>query len=218
MQSIQDIKHAFYINLDERTDRRQCVENEMQVLGIDVQRFPAIKTQNGAIGCTASHIKLLKHAIDNNYDHILIVEDDIQFLNPDLFKFQFNKFLELHENSWDVILLSGNNIPPYESIDESCIRVFSCQTTTGYIVNGHYIQTLYNNMKEGLQKLINEPDKHYYYAIDKYWFHLQKRGYWYLITPLSVIQREGYSNIERRNTNYSNLMLDLDKPYLFNRR
>lgn len=211
IRTINDIKHAFYINLDHRSDRRHYVENEIQKLGINIQRFSAIKNSNGAIGCTLSHLQLLKIALNNNYEHVLIVEDDIQFLRPELFKQQFNKFLELHDNSWDVILLSGNNIPPYEQVDDSCVRVFTCQTTTGYLVNGHYIKKLYDNIKDGLIKLIRNPEKHYFYAIDKYWFNLQSIDRWYLITPLTVIQREGYSDIEKRETNYSRMMLDLDK-------
>jgi hypothetical protein len=30
-----------------------------------------------------------------------------------------------------------------------------------------------------------------------------------------VIQREGFSDIENKNTNYSSLLLDLNKPHLF---
>ena len=55
------------------------------------------------------------------------------------------------------------------------------------------------------------PEKHVLYAIDKYWFRLQERDNWYLIIPLTVTQREDYSDIEKRMTNYSRAMLDLDK-------
>lgn len=218
IESLQDIQHAFYINLDERTDRKQFVENEMQLLGINAQRFSAIKNLNGAIGCTLSHLKLLEMAIKNNYEHILIVEDDIQFLRPKLFQQQFNNFLKFHGNNWDVIIISGNNVPPYERIDDSCVKVKSCQTTTGYLVNGHYIRKLRNNIREGLENLIRHPDQHYYYAVDKYWFRLQAIDNWYLIIPLTVVQREGYSDIEKKNTNYSRMMLDLDKEFLFRRK
>ena len=121
-----------------------------------------------------SHLKILQNAIKNNLDHILIVEDDITFLNPDLFKSQLTKFFELHGNKWDVILLAGNNIPPYQPIDDTCIKVSSCQTTTGYLVNGHYIKVLETNIKMGLTHLLNKPNETSKYAIDKFWFILQK--------------------------------------------
>jgi hypothetical protein len=56
------------------------------------------------------------------------------------------------------------------------------------------------------------------YAIDRYWFELQRRDRWFLITPLSVVQREDYSDIEQRVTNYGQLMLDLDKEQLMRRQ
>ena len=39
------------------------------------------------------------------------------------------------------------------------------------------------------------------FAIDKFWFVLQANGRWYLIMPTSVIQREDYSDIEKKNIN-----------------
>ena len=214
LSNLSDIQHAFYINLEHRIDRREQIEQELLIMGINSQRFNAIHTTNGSIGCTMSHLILLEKAILENYSHILILEDDIQFLEPETFKINFNKFLKLHENNWDVIIFSGNNVPPYIPIDETCVRVTSCQTTTGYLVNGHYLQKLRNNIKEGLEKLIKNPQMHYYFAIDKYWFYLQQLDNWYLIIPLTVIQREGYSDIEKRNTNYKNIMTDLDKKWL----
>jgi glycosyl transferase family 25 len=214
LTNLSDISNAFYINLEHRTDRREQIESELSIMGIKAQRFNAIVSNNGAVGCTMSHLRLLNNAIEKNYSHLLILEDDIQFLEPEIFKTNFNKFLELHGNNWDVIIFSGNNVPPYIPIDETCIRVTRCQTTTGYLVNGHYLRTLRNNIKEGLEKLIKNPSMHYYFAIDKYWFCLQQIDNWYLIIPLTVIQRESYSDIEKRVTNYKNIMIDLDKKWL----
>jgi hypothetical protein len=56
------------------------------------------------------------------------------------------------------------------------------------------------------------------YAIDKYWFNLQKVDNWFLIIPLTVTQREDYSDIEKRPTNYTNVMTDLDKEEFFKKQ
>lgn len=215
IKCLDDIKNTFYINLEHRTDRKEHVEKQLDYIGIKAKRFNAIKMTNGAIGCSMSHLKILEDSIKNKLDHILIVEDDITFLNPELFKTQINKFFELHGNNWDVILFAGNNMPPFENIDETCIKVSRCQTTTGYLVNGHYIQVLAANVKMGLTYLLNSPNEKPKFAIDKFWFVLQGTSKWYLITPLTVVQREDYSDIEKKVTNYSNLMQDLDKSELF---
>ena len=214
MNSIADIKHAFYINLDSRPDRKAHVEKQMSIIGIAAERFKAIKLPNGALGCSMSHLKILETAKENKFPHVLIVEDDILFTDAYLFIKQFNKFLETHKD-FDVVLISGNNLPPYKNIDDTCVKVSQCQTTTGYLVKNHYFNTLINNYREGIKNLIENPASHKIYAIDKYWFQLQKIHNWYLIIPLSVTQREDYSDIEKRPTNYSRAMLDLDKEAFF---
>ena len=214
--SLDDIKNAFYINLEHRTDRKFHIEEQLKNMGLSATRFNAIKMENGAIGCSMSHLKLLQMAQLNKLDHILIMEDDITFLDPELFKSQFKKFMELHGNKWDVILLGGNNMPPYEITDETCIKVSRCQTTTGYLVNGHYINALLTNVKMGLSNLIKNPENHKQFAIDKFWFVLQNMSKWFLITPPTVVQRSDYSDIEKRITNYQGIMTDLDKKDMFN--
>jgi glycosyl transferase family 25 len=214
--SLEDIKHAFYINLDHRTDRKEHVTGQLTNLGLQgFERFNAIKMENGAVGCSMSHLKILQSAVQNNWDHVLIVEDDITFLDPALFKANFETFLQRNGNNWDVILLAGNNMPPYDAIDDVCIKVKRCQTTTGYLVNGHYIKKLMENVKMGLTQLIHKPASHTMYAIDKFWFVLQAVDKWYLIIPPTVVQREDYSDIEKKRINYQKIMMDLDKKEMF---
>jgi glycosyl transferase family 25 len=147
MNSINDIKYAFYINLDSRPDRKAHVENQMNKIGITANKFKAIKLPNGALGCSMSHLKLLETAKQNEWSHILIVEDDILFTDTTLFIKQFNKFLSNHI-LWDVVLIAGNNMPPYNNVDDSCVKVTKCQTTTGYLDKSHYYDTLIHNFKD----------------------------------------------------------------------
>ena len=165
-----------------------------------------------------SHLRLLQDAFKNKLSHIVILEDDITFLDPKLFTQNLDSFLKTRKNEWDVVLFAGNNIPPYVKIDHTCIRVSSCQTTTGYMVNGHYIKTLMDNIKTGLNNLIANPTDKLNFAIDRFWFSLQRRDKWFLIIPPTVIQREDYSDIEQRKTNYKDLMTDLDKKWLMKAR
>lgn len=214
IHSISDIQHVFYINLEHRVDRKFYVENQLKNIGIqNAERFNAIKLKNGALGCSMSHLKCLETAKKQKWDHILIVEDDITFLDPSLFVKQFNQFLSIHK-VWDVVLIGGNNVPPYQSIDSTCVKVSKCQTTTGYIVRSHYYDYLIENFRNGINHLLREPDNHVIYAIDKYWFSLQQQHLWYLIIPLTVTQRDDYSDIEKRPTSYTRVMTDLDKPWL----
>ncbi len=204
----------FYINLNERLDRKEHVEKQLEQLSLKGNRFEAIKMSNGAIGCSMSHLKCLQKAKENNYEQVMIIEDDITFLDPELFKENLTNFLRRH-TKWDVLLLGGNNIPPYIEVDSTCIKVTHCQTTTGYIVQRHYYDTIIQNIKAGINYLLKDPNKHFYYAIDKYWINLQKKDKWYLLIPLSVIQMPGYSDIEKRETNYVNMLTTINKKPMY---
>jgi len=214
---MENIKHALYINLDSRKDRKEHVEKQLEKIGIKAERFNAIKMANGAIGCTMSHLRCIQTAKEKGWDHLLILEDDVEFLNPGLFKTQFNEFLNSNIE-WDVVLLAGNNMPPFKQVCEYCVKISKCQTTTSYMVNGKYFDTLIQNIREGLALLMKNPQDHILYAIDKFWFRLQEKDNWYLITPLSVTQRQDYSDIENKITNYTNVMLDLDKKRFYMRQ
>jgi len=72
--SIDDIKNAYYINLEKRTDRKVHVENELKKIGIKAQRFNAIQLPNGALGCSMSHLKCIENAKQNGWDHVLVVK------------------------------------------------------------------------------------------------------------------------------------------------
>jgi GR25 family glycosyltransferase involved in LPS biosynthesis len=210
MNTIKDIKHIFYINLESRTDRKIFFENQMRMLGLKATRFNAIRNACGAIGCSLSHLALLKYAKKHKLDHILIMEDDIMFLNPKMFIHNLNNLLAKHKD-FDVLLIAGNNMGEYTRLDEFCVKIQKCQTTTGYLVKSHYYDKLIKNFEEGVDNLINNLSLMNKYAIDQYWVSLQLVDKWYLLTPLTVSQKPDYSDIEKKHINYNYVMLDLDK-------
>lgn len=209
---LSDIRHAVYINLDARTDRRAQMEAQLEALGLSqiCTRFPAISTmRTGAIGCTMSHLSILQTALAQKWPHVLIMEDDIHFLQPGACKHRMRRAFAQLGDDWDVLLLAGNVIHAYESEDaqDAVVRVRACQTTTGYLVNGPYIPYLIKNIKDGLLQLMRNPRDKSQFAIDRYWFSLQAIHRWYLLVPLQITQRPGYSDIECGYTDYSSMML-----------
>jgi GR25 family glycosyltransferase involved in LPS biosynthesis len=183
-------------------------------MDISGERFNAIKTKLGAIGCTLSHIKCLEIAKERNYEYVFICEDDICFLRPHVLKDSLQKFYDNKAITWDVLLIGGNNAPPYLKPNDYCIKVSNCQTTTGYVVKRHYYDTLITNFRESATNLMRNPNPKLY-ALDMYWKSLQRKDNWYMLFPFTVVQLEGYSDIENRVVDYRGLMLDVDKPWLF---
>jgi glycosyl transferase family 25 len=208
------LKNTIYINLENRTDRLQHVKKQLESIDIVGERFNACKTKVGAIGCTLSHIKCIELAKSRDYEQVFICEDDITFLNPLTFKKNLELFAKNKELDWDVLIIGGNIVPPYETIGDYCVRLGECQTTTGYIVKKHYYDVLINNFRDSVKNLIQSPENKQEYALDIYWKRLQKSGRWYMIFPLTVVQYDTYSDIEERYTDYRGLMLDKDKTWL----
>ena len=196
----------FYINLDERKDRKEFMENELKKLDIIPNRIKAIKMKSGNIGCSLSHIKCIEQAIKNNWDYVTIFEDDIQIIKLDLLKKKVN---ELINKDFDILLLSGNNFKPFDYIDNDHIKVNKCFTTGSYIIKKHYYNIYLNNLKEGAEKLIKSNNRDF--SLDVYSHILQKKDKWFLLIPICIIQIPNYSDIEKTNVDYTKLMLNWNK-------
>lgn len=208
------LKHIVYINLDERTDRKEHFRKEIQKLKMDPLtpvRIPGKKMAVGAMGCSLSHIKALEYAKEQGWPQVLICEDDITFTNPGVLFDSLEKCSR--RPGWDVLLLGGNNWPPFYPVSDHCIRVNNCLSATGYIVRQRYYDTLLNNFREGVKMFLYNPTKGYLYALDVYWRKLQIRDKWFMVIPATVNQWDNYSNIENRTTAYSPLMLDYAKSH-----
>lgn len=197
------MEHVLYINLESRTDRRVHIEQQLNDLGVSYTRMNAIYNEKGYIGVSQSHIQCLQTAIQQNWSRVCIVEDDMCVIDIPVFQNSLTTFLSTH-STWDVLLLGGNVGPPYLR-EPGARRVKNAQTTTAYIVNQPYYKTLLRNFQEGLAllKIYDES----LYCIDIHWKRLQQTDQWYVLDPLSVVQKPGYSDIEKRNVNYVKPML-----------
>jgi GR25 family glycosyltransferase involved in LPS biosynthesis len=216
IRNFHDITHVVYINLDSRIDRRTHFESQFRKMGLQTQRFSAIRNADGAIGCSMSHVACMELAIKSGWDHVLVCEDDATITNPGQLVHQFNQFVNRFGDAWDVVLLSGNNYQPFRQMSPECVRVANCQTTTAYLVRRPYFERLLANFKEGLRNLKAAPSEQPSYAIDQYWKLLQRTDRWYLIVPITVIQRPDYSDVSKQHVNYSDVMTQVDKKWYGN--
>lgn len=82
---------TFYINLDNRKDRRSNIQRLLKIHGFkNVERISGFNAPN-RVGCSTSHVMALQHIIDNNIYPALILEDDIS-------PFKFNKNIVVPDN------------------------------------------------------------------------------------------------------------------------
>jgi GR25 family glycosyltransferase involved in LPS biosynthesis len=220
------LKNTLYINLENREDRKFHVIAQLRSIGcLSPERFHAVQTKDGAVGCSLSHIKCLELAKTRGWEYVCIIEDDFKCIDPVKFRKSLADFQEHAENDglqWDVLLLGGNNCPPYfvpkteegKEIDY-CVQVSYCISTVAYVVRQSYYDTLIQNYRDGVSKLMRDPTNKREYAIDMYRKPLQASGRWFLLVPLTITQLACYSDIEKREMSYDHLMLDMEKAWLF---
>ena len=203
-------KHGFidkiiYINLDKRTDKRTQTENEIKDLNIEYIRFPAIENKNGALGCSKSHLEVIRKAKSEGYKNLLVLEDDFEFIVPKSEFFQEIRKLFNPEIEFDVCLLAYNTPNLYDcgdaKYDEFLYRIKDAQTTSGYIVNSHYYDTLIDTWEKAVT-MFEKTDDATKYTCDQSWKPLQVRDKWYCFKRRIGKQRAGYSDIQGGHVDY----------------
>lgn len=188
----------YYINLDNRLDRKKQILQQLKKYNIPeskIKRLSATKYDlNGHIGCAFSHKRCLEDALQNNYDVVIIFEDDFLFkLSEDSINDILEELHILHGNNWDVLQLSSH----HKKIKPSPYRlkpVIHATTSSGYIIQKHFYQKLINDLNQSIYKMQKEMLQHIVnnglvkkretpYALDQHWRHLQNKSKWFITYP-----------------------------------
>lgn len=141
----------YIINLKRRTDRKLKMIEKLKIAnlnnyefieGIDgnntkiKEEFNELKKDNltkivthGHYGCLLSHIKVLELAKKNNYDNVLIIEDDVFFIDDFI-----NKINNLKLPKFDIVYLGGI-IPQIKCGLNGWIKTNDIMGAYSYIVN-----------------------------------------------------------------------------------
>jgi hypothetical protein len=136
------ISDAWYINLDDRVDRKQHMDRELSKYGLEnfVKRYSAVaateKTPEKCVRASGkSHRNLIQYAKDNNLDNILILEDDVFFKN-EVQHFLNTSLTNLFtRDDWDIYYLSANIFDnPLNLIDDNLLRIHGCYCVHAYII------------------------------------------------------------------------------------
>lgn len=201
------IDGVVYINLRFRADRKARIETQLNALEQkNVHRIDAVlEPFCGHLGCGKSHVKALELAIEQDWDSVLIVEDDLTFTcDPN------ESLRKLEAIKWDVVLLGLGHYIVNDCEYDFLKRVERCTCAHGYIVRKHYYQTLLSTFQKAVQKMEVELETHletckqentpfeklnYCSAIDQEWDTLQCRDIFYVFVPeLGVQCNELYSD------------------------
>ena len=189
---MNNIEKIVYINLDYRIDRRSEIEQELKKMDLSGERFSAIRTNPGYIGCLQSHLGVLELAKASGWKNVLILEDDFEFIvNKQTFEQEITDFFKL-EIPYDILMISYN-ILENAHFNEIVSKALNVQTASGYLVHERFYDALIANLKEALPLLI-QTDHHWIYMNDQYWKRLQPISAWFCLNKRIGIQRSSYSD------------------------
>jgi len=122
--------------------------------------------QKGALGCFLSHIECIKDAKTNNYEKILILEDDFIIINN--YNEEIKIFFDNIDNSWDFIYFGKKQLGTIEKINE---YVYSPNNST-YATHALLIKnTIFDAIINLANKIENPIDIALHTLYDKYKFY-----------------------------------------------
>lgn len=209
----------YCINLNERTDRWQSCLKKFEKYDIqNVERVEAIKPNiyedkktNARLGCTSSWEKVLKKILNENVNHILVLEDDFEFRfeKDELFNKLNNSISEL-PSDWDIFYLGGlltdHEInPPIENYSKHLYKLLSCYSTHSISFSKKCINEILNFYENDWSDIIVKN----FDCVDV--FFARKILYAYnsfISDDLLCFQEKGESDIENCYMDIQNYLID----------
>lgn len=197
---------VYCVNLDKRPDRLENFKNQVEKYDLgEFTRVSAVDGSNinlneygndlkpGELGLVLTNLKIIKEAKDNNYESILILEDDCSFTD-EILNIE-NYFSELPLD-WDMLYMGGNHnthmgIQGPIIVNEKVVKLHSTYST-------HFIgikKTLFDHIEVILSKY-KEP-------LDVSYVKLQKIFNIYSFYPAIAKQIVDFSDIQNSITDYN---------------
>lgn len=210
--------NIYCLNLKERSDRwDQCVKNFEKYDIKNYEHFLAYKVRaedispkrEGQLGCAFSFCEIFKDAKEKQYNSILILEDDFDFLfEKDVLFEKLNLCLDELPKDWDMFYLGANVMDeihetPLENYSNNLLRLLS-----GYTLHSVAIS------KQGIEKITSEEKwdvdiLYKYEAIDVFFAQIfQIKNRCFLSKEILSTQRPDFSSIEGTFYNYQDLMVN----------
>ncbi len=190
------------INLTTRKDRCILMRAQCKNKKIPIKFYTARPHLDPKRGCLESHIHVIENAIKRDKcKYLLILEDDAKIIRS-LQPFPDPPMNQDGSHNWDILYLGGTVHENRGKYDENWIKI-ATWTCHAYIINLEN-KDLINDIFKA-----KDQDK----EIDEYFIkNIHYKYKCYMINPMRIIQRDGYSDIEKNKINY-NFMEDTLKGF-----
>jgi hypothetical protein len=200
----------YCINLDSRLDRwSEClkqfeikdIENFDRITPCDVSNEkPVGVNRYSEWSLIRTHEKIIKDAIKNGFEKILILEDDFEICDLHTkyygksFEDRFEEGISLLPNNWDMIFLGNSTITQdFTSVVGEIYKLGFSHTAHAVGINSK----IYNKILEIIPQS-EEP-------IDIMYSRLMREYNIYGFKPNLISQRPSFSNLAMRNVDYEEL-------------
>ena len=199
------VDEVFVVNLPHRTDRIERfdelskqhnftykvfdglygkdIPNDFQYNGVTIGE-PYINERyfKAHIGCLISHLNIIKHAKDKNYDSIMIFEDDCGFC--DTFNERLEYLMGRVDSDWQMLYLCGT-LPEFTEQFEGYNRVKKILTTHSYMLKSSLYDTLINHLTKNI----------FTKEVDMCYSDIHPICLAYVAMPFLTYQEAGYSDV-----------------------
>lgn len=195
-------EEIYCINLEHRIDRWELVQKEFEKVGIldRVKRFSAIKENDGRVGIIKSNLEIIKIAKSKGLKNVLVFEDDVKFLDVDVLDI-LSKSLEqlsIKNYPWKLFYLGANTHNKLTKISDNLIILKNSYAVHSMVYN----ETIFDKFINYASNINQITD---YNQILDVWLstEVQNKDVCLMTNPMLTTQRESYSDIEKRDVNYS---------------
>lgn len=210
LSSESKVINGFYLNLKKRPDRNLNMLKELTKTKHNILRFEAIdgtnlptpknfkptipNSSNKQYATFLSHLEMLKIAKKNNWDKLLILEDDIELCND--FDERLDFFLNKLPNDFEIAYLGFNDIKEtkLKKIDVNISIVENVFGCFGMVINGNFLDKLINTLETKFSVIDN---------VIMNEIHPTNKCYSFI--PFLVYVKDDYSDIWNMNRSLMNI-------------
>jgi GR25 family glycosyltransferase involved in LPS biosynthesis len=209
----------YYLNLDSREDRKNRIEDHFTKFKITAERIPGtivtpeqvtrynegmildeynLGLAPARIGCAATQLKAVQAAKDANAKNVLIFEDDA-FIFEEHIEALKEALKELeYLPKWDMLFLGANVLAPIHQIAPHVGKMTGAYCAHAYVINAHFFDKILEYKFEQFK------------AYDEYLFNEMRNPNYniYAVLPIVATQYESYSNIEGKDVNYRDVLVN----------
>lgn len=175
------------INLERRKDRLEAFDSQAKTLGINYNRFEAVRATQPILGCKLSHISTLA---ESDKPITFVFEDDSIFV--DNFQEEFEKSMACVPDDWEMLYL-GAHLLQSQRVNDRWVRSLECSSTHAYAVKADLIPRL---IKQAMTMTGHT---------DVSFSSLHKEIKAYAARPTLVYQGASYSDLQKVEVDYTYL-------------